>query len=159
MTTKSGAGAFDFLIGTWDVTSRRLVRPLTGSTAWDTHPASAICPGRFFEGRSSFDEITFPTKGFRGLSLRLYDPASGDWSIYWANSRDGKLTPPVVGRFGEDGTGEFVGDDHHEDIPIRCRFLWSRITGTTARWEQAFSADDEQTWETNWVMDFTRSAS
>jgi hypothetical protein len=156
MTT--GIGDFDFLIGTWEVSSRRLAKPLTGSTEWDTHPAVAICRDRLFEGAANFDEITFPTKGFRGLTLRLYDPERGEWSLYWANSRTGKLTPPVVGRFSDDGTGEFAGDDLHDDIPIRCRFRWSRITGTTARWEQAFSADGEQTWETNWIMDFTRLA-
>lgn len=25
-----------------------------------------------------------------------------------------------------------------------------------ARWEQAFSVDGEATWETNWIMEFTR---
>jgi hypothetical protein len=27
-----------------------------------------------------------------------------------------------------------------------------------ARWEQAFSEDGGRTWETNWIMDYTRIA-
>jgi hypothetical protein len=36
------------------------------------------------------------------------------------------------------------------------RFIWSGISETTAHWEQAFSIEGGQTWETNWVMDSTR---
>jgi hypothetical protein len=36
------------------------------------------------------------------------------------------------------------------------RFVWSGITDTAARWEQAFSADEGRTWETNWIMTMTR---
>jgi hypothetical protein len=34
--------------------------------------------------------------------------------------------------------------------------VWSRITREAARWEQAFSLDKGASWETNWIMDFTR---
>ncbi len=33
---------------------------------------------------------------------------------------------------------------------------WSDITPTLARWEQAFSPDGGKSWETNWIMEFTR---
>jgi len=65
------------------------------------------------------------------------------------------LQPPVVGSFS-DGLGLFYADDHHGDIPVLVRFQWSEITGSSARWDQAFSTDDGETWETNWVMEFTR---
>jgi hypothetical protein len=32
------------------------------------------------------DEIRFPTRGFSGLSLRLYDPQQDLWTIYWCAS-------------------------------------------------------------------------
>lgn len=56
-----------------------------------------------------------------------------------------------------DGAGIFYGDDTHDGRLVRVRFIWSHITPTSARWEQAFSVDGEQTWETNWVMEFTRA--
>jgi hypothetical protein len=37
------------------------------------------------------------------------------------------------------------------------RFVWDRITPTSARWQQAFSIDDERSWETNWIMEFSRA--
>jgi hypothetical protein len=99
---------------------------------------------RHFGGAANFDEIDFPTKGFSGLTLRLYDPERAQWSLYWASRRTGTLFPPVVGRF-------INGKD------IRARFIWSDITADSAYWEQAFSVDQEQTWVTNWIMESTRS--
>jgi hypothetical protein len=146
---------FDFFIGSWDVVNRRLGAPLSGRTDWDEFPGSSRS-WTVFDGQANVDQITFPTKGFSGLTVRLFDPVREQWSLYWVNSRNGLLEPPVVGRF-EDGVGEFYGDDQHEDTPIRVRFRWSGITPDSARWEQAFSADGEQTWETNWIMEFART--
>jgi hypothetical protein len=65
------------------------------------------------------------------------------------------LFPPVTGQF-KDGVGEFLGKDSYNDEPILARFRWSDITADSARWEQAFSADDGETWIDNWYMDLTR---
>jgi hypothetical protein len=85
----------------------------------------------------------------------MLSPETGEWTIYWVNSRTGELQQPVVGRFA-DGVGTFYGDDVDDGTPVRVRYIWSRITPTSARWEQAFSTDAERTWETNWIMDHTR---
>ena len=89
--------------------------------------------------------------------MRLYNPATRQWSLYWASQRTGTLFPPVTGCFSG-GVGEFYGDDTHHGTPVRARFIWSGITGASAHWEQAFSTDDGQTWITNWLMDLTRRA-
>jgi hypothetical protein len=105
-----------------------------------------------------FDQSTIELPGghYLGASLRLYDPATASWSIRWLDSRrPGQITPPVVGGFAN-GIGIFYGDDRFGDRPIRVRFIWSRITRGAARWEQAFSLDEGNNWETNWFMDFTR---
>ena len=145
---------FDFLAGTWDVANRWRTGFLDQTSAWEEFPALSRAT-RHFDGAASFDEITFPTKGFAGLTLRLYDPAAGQWSLYWASKRTGTLFPPVTGRF-TDGVGEFYGEDTYQGTPVRVRFLWSGITGEAAHWEQAFSADDGRTWLTNWHMHLTR---
>ncbi|MFD8388101.1 hypothetical protein ACFV2N_02555 [Streptomyces sp. NPDC059680] len=154
---KPGIGDFDFLVGTWHVTNRRLVAPLTGCTEWDRFPGTVVCHGTLFGGAANLDEISFPTKGFSGLTLRLFDPVRAEWSLSWVSSRTGLLQPPVVGRFHDDGHGEFHGADTHEGTPVLCRFVWSRITSASAQWEQAFSTDGGQSWETNWTMDFRRT--
>lgn len=149
-------GDFDFLVGTWDVTNRRLAKRHVGSDDWDEFPGTHVAHS-FFDGAGSFDEMRCPTRGFTGSSVRILNPDTGLWSIYWISSQRGILElPPVVGRF-VDGVGTFYADDTDEGRPVRCRFTWSGITPTSCRWEQAFSTDGERTWETNWTMDFTRA--
>jgi hypothetical protein len=145
---------FDFLTGSWDVANRWRTDFLDETSEWEEFPAVSHA-SRHFDGGANFDEITFQTKGFAGLTLRLYDPERQEWSLYWSSKRTGKLFPPVVGRF-TDGRGEFYGDDTHAGKEIRARFIWSGITETSARWEQAFSMDGEKTWITNWIMELTR---
>jgi hypothetical protein len=147
---------FDFLVGTWDSTNRKLRKRLVGSDGWEEFPGRVTCH-RAFDGAANLDEIVFPTLGHAGMSVRLYDPGTDLWSIYWASSKfPGPLEAPVVGRF-VDGVGEFFNDDVQEGQAVRVRYRWSDITDSTARWAQAFSADGGTTWETNWIMDFIRT--
>jgi hypothetical protein len=147
---------FDFLIGDWSVFHRRLKRRLVGDTEWIefTGPASAR---KILDGFGNFDEfqILLPSGAYVGSTVRLFNPATQLWSIYWMDSRNPTLDPPMVGKFS-DGRGLFYGDDSFEGRPIRVRFIWSPMTMRTCRWEQAFSADGGSTWETNWVMAFSR---
>jgi hypothetical protein len=145
---------FDFLTGTWDVRNRWRTNFLDETSEWEEFPGVSRA-SQHFGGAANFDEIDFPTKGLTGLTLRLYDPERARWSLYWASKRTGTLVPPVIGRFTQ-GRGEFYGDDTYDGKDIRVRFLWSGITARSARWEQAFSADQEQAWVTNWIMDLTR---
>jgi len=146
---------FDFFFGSWNVTNRRLRTLFVGGDDWVTFPGTSTCQP-IFDGGGNTDEIVFPTLGTRGFSLRLFDVERKEWSIYWASSRTGLLYPPVVGIF-TDGRGDFYGDDTHDGKPIKAHFIWSDITPTSARWEQEFSADGGQTWESKWVMEFTRA--
>jgi hypothetical protein len=145
---------FDFLRGTWDVHNRRLVKALADSTEWDEFPGRSVARP-IFGGGGNIDEIDFPTKGWSGLTVRLFDPDQQQWSLFWISSRRSTVDPPVIGRFAGE-RGLFYGDDVHEGRPIRVRYTWSDITATSAHWEQAFSADAEQTWETNWTMELNR---
>jgi hypothetical protein len=101
--------------------------------------------------------LELPGDHYRAVSLRTFDPKTETWSIWWVDGRTphGKLDPPVVGGF-KDGIGTFLAEDTFKDQPILVRFLWSGITPTTCRWEQAFSTDGGETWEVNWIMENTR---
>jgi hypothetical protein len=91
------------------------------------------------------------------MSFRFFEPRTGQWSIYWADvRRPGPLEPPVVGGFVGD-TGIFEGPDTFAGRPIVVRYTWSRVTTPSPRWAQAFSPDGGETWETNWIADFTRT--
>ena len=153
----NGAHDFDFLIGEWSVRHRRLRRRLVGDTEWVefTGPASAR---KILGGLGNIDEcrINLPEGPYLGSTLRLFNPATGLWRLYWMDSRDPVLNPPMVGKFG-DGRGVFWGDDSFEGKPIRVRFIWSNMAASSCAWEQAFSVDRGETWETNWTMSFTRA--
>ncbi|MFJ9241377.1 hypothetical protein [Streptomyces sp. NPDC101776] len=148
---------FDFLHGEWKVVNRRLTDFLRPDSGWEEFEGANRCRP-LFDGAANVDEIDMPRLGSKGLTLRLFDRETEQWSLHWSSSRSGKLFPPVRGRF-EGDRGEFYGDDTHDGKEVRVRYVWSVFTGTGARWEQAFSVDDGETWVTNWTMDFTRPAS
>jgi len=156
VANESGVHDFDFLVGSWQVANRRLKIRHAGSTDWDEFPGH-VTMRTILGGLGNVDEIWFPTKGWSGFTLRLFDPQARHWSIYWVNNRDGIMQPPVVGGF-QNGVGEFYCDDIDEGRPIRVRYLWSHIAGDSARWAQAFSLDGGTTWETNWMMEMRRVA-
>jgi len=151
-----GRRDFDFLMGSWKVHNRRLRARLEGSTACDTFEATNVARP-LLDGIANQDEFrTDDAGGFIGMSFRFFDLATKTWSIYWADSRRGTLDPPVTGSFS-DGVGTFRGTDTFAGRPILVRFIWSGVATGTPRWEQAFSDDDGKTWETNWIMDFSRA--
>lgn len=146
---------FDFLEGEWTVANRRLKKRFAGSNDWDEFPATSRCTV-LLGGVANVDEIKFPTRGFSGMTVRVFDRTRLRWSIYWINSRNGALEPPVRGGF-TGARGEFYGDDVDNGRPVKVRFIWTRLGPDQARWEQAF-ARAPGAWETNWVMEFTRAS-
>jgi hypothetical protein len=153
---RDGAHDFDFQTGRWRIQNERLVKRLQGCTDWETFEASQqarLLPGGI---GNTDDFVTDHWPKFVGMSLRLYNPHTRLWSIYWVTNQTGVLQPPVVGAFGADGVGVFEGRDEENGQPILVRYTWSNITKTGARWEQEFSPDEGRTWEKNWIMVMTR---
>jgi len=161
LPTDSVAGLhdFDFLFGRWRVHNQRLRQRLAGCQDWQPFDAIIDCRP-ILGGAGNIDEFVTDEFGpgvFIGASLRLYEAATQRWRIYWASNRSGVLDPAVVGCF-TDGIGRFEGDDRHEGVPVRVRFTWNVDGPDRASWEQAFSADAGNSWETNWRMQLTRLA-
>jgi hypothetical protein len=153
----STARDFDFFMGRWTCHNRRLRERLAGCDEWDEFESKTIA--RSILGGTGNEDVflTDYAGGYVGMSFRFFDPDTKLWSIYWADSRrPGLLDPPVLGSFDGD-VGVFEGPDTFEGRPILVRYTWSGVTTTTPRWEQAFSEDGGETWETNWIMDFTRA--
>lgn len=152
-----GRRDFDFWMGRWTVRNRRLKERLNGSAEWEEFDATCIARP-LLDGVGNEDEFRGDFKGpFIGMSFRFFDVNRKRWAIYWADNRHGTLEPPVFGTFSG-SVGHFEGDDVFDGKPIRVRFLWTRIDTPTPRWEQAFSTDGGQTWETNWIMDMSRAS-
>lgn len=150
---------FDFFMGHWKVEHRRLKARLVGSSEWETFEGRCTMhPTLGGLGNVDDNLLELPGGAYRAVTLRAYDPKAGTWSIWWLDARaPGALDVPVVGRF-EHGVGRFFAEDTLAGRPIQVRFLWRQGSDGQPLWEQAFSADQGRTWETNWLMAFTRLA-
>jgi len=154
---RDGQHDFDFEIGSWKIHLKRLQNPLTGSTNWIEFDGTSVTR-KVWDGRSNLEELDVdsPSGHIEGLTLRLYNPQSHQWSLYWANSKNGTMGgPPNIGEF-KDGRGEFLCQDTFNGRTILIRYVWSNITASSAHFEQSFSDDGGKTWEVNWITDQTR---
>lgn len=151
-----GSHDFDFEFGEWTVQLSRLVEPLSGSSEWVEYSGTSVVR-KVWNGRANLGELEVmgPTGRIQGLSLRLYDPASDQWSIRWANSRDGAMGPPMIGGF-HDGVGKFYNQEMFNGQAVFVRFIFSDVTPTSFQLEQAFSDDGGDSWEPNWIAKFKR---
>jgi hypothetical protein len=153
---RDGQRDFDFEIGSWNIHLKRRLNPLTGSDKWVEFDGTSVTR-KVWDGRSQIEE--FETDGaaghIEGLTLRLYNPQSHQWSLYWANAKDGTVVAPQIGEF-RNGVGEFYGTDTLNGKVILIRFIWSNTTTNTPHFEQSFSTDGGKTWEVNWITDQTR---
>jgi hypothetical protein len=156
---------FDALIGTWKVLNRRKKgdyfspdQALGEEAEWEEFSGH----DRFekqLDGRAVVEhwEATLPSgEHALGYSVKAFEPTTRQWSIVWIDNRNPLDFRPLIGTFVE-GVGTFFQVIETQDgQPLHVRFIWDELTGTTARWQQAFSFDGGAHWETNWVMVFTR---
>jgi hypothetical protein len=153
---RDGQHDFDFEIGTWKTHLRRLLHPLTGSSQWVEFDGTSVVR-KIWDGRANLVELEVDGPGghIEGLSLRLYDPQSHQWSLNFANSKGGGFGAPTIGEF-KNGRGEFFDQEMFNGRMILVRNVWTDITPDSCRFEQAFSDDGGKTWEINWIAVDTR---
>lgn len=155
-TIEDGRHAFDFNNGTWKVHNRRLRERLKGSQDWEEFEGISVAQ-TILGGLGNFDTLTMQREsgvGY-GMTLRLFNPETQQWSLYWSEGITGILYPPMIGKFNN-GIGYFYDREIFEQKIIFSRFIWSGISETTWHWKQALSDDGGTTWETNWTMDSVR---
>ncbi len=153
---RNGQHDFDFEIGTWKTELSRLLNPLSGSTTWVKYEGTTVVR-RVWDGNANLLELVAdgPAGHFEGLSLRLYNPQSGQWSLNFANKRTGMLAIPTIGEF-KNGKGEFYNQETLNERAILVRFIIEPINPDKCRFEQSFSDDGGKTWEVNWIAIDTR---
>jgi len=147
---------FDFEIGIWRTHLKRLQHPLTGSTTWIEYDGTSTI-SKIWNGRANLVELEVdgPTGHIEGLSLRLYNPESHQWSLNFANSAQGTMSIPTIGEF-KNGRGEFYDQESFNNRTILVRNFFEDITPNSYRFEQALSDDGGKTWELNWIAIDTR---
>lgn len=153
-----GQHDFDFEIGTWHTHLSRRLHPLTGSTTWVEYDGTSVVR-TVWNGRANLVELEVDGSAghIEALSLRLFDPTTHKWSINAANGRGGGFGTPTIGEF-KHGRGEFFDQEPFDGRTILVRNVWSDISPTSCRFEQAFSDDGGKTWEVNWIAIDTRIA-
>lgn len=153
---RDGQHDFDWEIGNWKTQLKRLQRPLSGSTTWLEYEGTTVVR-KVLDGRANLVELKVDGQAgyFEGLSLRLYSPQARQWSLNYANVSDGMLSTPSIGEF-KDGRGEFYNQDRYSGRAILVRFIITKITDDSYRFEQSFSDDGGKTWEINWIAIDTR---
>lgn len=153
---RDGQHDFDFEIGVWNTRLKRLAQPLSGAQEWLEYQGTTTV-SKVLDGRANLVELSVKgTAGtLEGLSLRLYNPVSRQWSLNFANIRSGVLARPSVGGF-KDARGEFYSQEEYNGRTILVRFVISAITRDSVHFEQAFSDDGGRSWEVNWIADDRR---
>ena len=145
----SSAHDFDYLVGDWKLRNRKLKSRLTHSTEWIPFE-SRVEMHQILNGLGNIDKYTDQASGkpFEGVAVRLFDPKTRLWSIYWADGSRGSFDPPMVGSF-ENKVGHFFARDTYNGKKIIAVFRWDVRNPSLPIWSQAFSTDEGKTWEWN----------
>ena len=149
---------FDFLVGRWKIHNKKLKTRLNHCQEWTEFEATGECR-KILNGFGNIDsfQTEFGGKPFEGAALRLFNPETKLWSIYWADSEAVVLDVPQIGSFTEK-KGRFYATDVWEEKDIIVLFHWDATAESTPVWSQAFSLDNGKTWEWNWYMTFHRQS-
>ncbi len=156
---RDGSHDFDFLIGDWKAHVRRLPDRLNNSNVWNEYDGISN-HHKLLDSNANFEqfEVTSPDKKLhiKAQTLRLYNPATRQWSIYLVDLDNGTLdTPPVVGAFNGK-RGEFYHQEILKGRTILVRYGWRDLSPSSARMEQSYSPDGGKTWEVNWICELSR---
>ena len=145
----SSQNDFDFLVGNWVLKDKKLKSRLTNSNEWIEFE-STVEMHKLLNGIGNMDiyRTMVDGKPFEGIAIRLFNPQTKLWSIYWADSNVGVMDPPVVGSF-EGNIGKFYCKDKYKGKDIVVVFIWDKTDPNNPIWSQAFSPDNGKTWEVN----------
>ena len=146
---------FNYLVGRWNIRNRTLREPLAGNDEWVEFDATQEFRLTLL-GQGNFDifHAELHGKPFEGLTVRLFDPQTRLWTIYWADSNTMKLDDGKVGSFDGD-EGEFFGLEAVGGRRVIVKFHWDKRNPKAPIYSRAFSADEGRTWEWNWYSSFS----
>lgn len=154
---RDGSHDFDWEVGVWKTHLRVLRQNADGTAAWVTYEGTSnVIP--IWNCRADMVQLEATGPGGRhieAINLRLYDKATRQWNLNFANVEAALFGVPTIGEF-RDGIGTFYDEEPIGGREALVRGMWSRITATSAHFVQSISDDGGQTWQTNWIADDTR---
>ncbi|HEV7723045.1 MAG TPA: hypothetical protein VGO60_17270, partial [Iamia sp.] len=137
---------FSYLDGPLDVTHRH-----AGPDGWEESTGSIS--GRSLLGGAANVASVSRAGAVLGVSLKVLDPTTGTWTVWWVDAATGTLSPPLRGRWADDDRIRLAGIDADGAL---CADVVSAVTATSARWEQSRSTDGGRTWTPEWTMAMAR---
>jgi hypothetical protein len=141
----SSPNDFDFLVGKWKMHNRHLDKRLADCHDWTEFDSSHV-NAKILNGAADMDTYSttrFPGlegKLFQGLTMRLFDPKTRLWSLYWIASNTGKIDPPVVGSFNKNGQDSNIGIRAERYIFCPANFVGSTYRVIERKIYPTFSA-------------------
>src|SRR5215475_6106260 len=81
-----GRADFDFYLGTWDVQIRRPKRAIPGEVLTGVSVVRKTLGGL---GNIEEMSLDYPTGRILGMTLRLFEPTTRQWRLYWADTLTG----------------------------------------------------------------------
>jgi len=153
----SSENDFDFLVGKWKVHNRMLKERLARNNEW-VEFESELHMRKALNGFSNVENYysTFNGKPFEGMAVRLFNPKTKLWKVYWMDTNGCVMDEkPVTGSF-ENGVGKLYALDTFNNKNITILYQWDSRNLQQPKWSQAFSEDEGKTWEWNWEMVLTR---
>jgi hypothetical protein len=148
---------FDFLPGKWKVYNRKLKKRLCNNNEWAEFE-SELHMRKTLTGLGNIENYyaSFDGKPFEGMAIRLFNPTTRLWTIFWIDTSGPVMDKhPVVGSF-KDGVGKFYAKDSFEGKDIIVVYQWDSTNPAHPKWSQAFSPDNGKTWEWNWEMELSK---
>jgi hypothetical protein len=156
-----GQRDFDFLVGAWKIHLKRLMHAPNGTDEWVELDGTTDCRP-VLDGSAEVEEFKVESRDkkmhIHGLAMRFYNPSSHQWSIWWANAKDGAMyPPPVTGEF-KNGRGEFYDQEVVDGRTVFTRYVWTATATPSPHFEQSISTDGGKTWQLWWVTDQVKDA-
>lgn len=158
-SSTSSKNDFDFFIGKWKLHNKILKKKADNGIEWSEFESTQEMH-TVLMGIGNVDNFIAVRDGkpFEGMTVRLFNPQTRLWSIYWADSNYGVLyMPPVIGSF-ENHVGHFFSKDVYDGKSLFTVYRWDARDPDKPVWSQATSVDNGKTWEWNWFMYMQRDA-
>jgi hypothetical protein len=147
---------FDFFQGKFKLRNKKLKSLFNNCDEWVEFESTQEMY-KVLNGLGNIDNFlaTRDGKSFEGMTVRLFNPKTKLWSLYWADSDKGKFDSPVIGSF-ENNIAYFFTKDLINEVEVIVVFRWDSTDKNNPVWSQAFSNDNGKNWEWNWYMYMTR---
>lgn len=156
-SSTSSPNDYDFLMGRHAVHHKKLKARFANCHEWINIDGEKTTE-KILSGLGNIERHSLPDandKFIEAIALRLFNPQTRLWSLYWADDIHGTLDSPLTGSF-EHNLGVFFGWDSWNGKPILVQFQYDRKDPENPVWGQAFSVDNGLSWEWNWFMFFKK---